>query len=107
MKTIFFLFSDTIRDISNLVEKTGNIDFWWSKSADEILMAETRKQFNDESVEKGADILDIWFDSGVSWYCALEGKPVDMYLEGVDQFTGWFQSSLMTGVAMKNQSPFK
>lgn len=54
------------------------------------------------------DILDIWFDSGISWSYALESPNVaDLYLEGIDQFTGWFQSSLITSVASRNQSPFK
>lgn len=58
-------------------------------------------------LEKGRDILDIWFDSGVSWYCVLEDKMADLYLEGVDQFTGWFQSSLMTSVALQGKAPYK
>lgn len=59
-------------------------------------------------IEKGNDILDIWFDSGVSWSYALDGKQVaDMYLEGIDQFTGWFQSSLMTSVAVRGKAPYR
>lgn len=54
------------------------------------------------------DILDIWFDSGISWYNVLgSDKVADMYLEGVDQFTGWFQSSLLTSVALRDKSPYK
>lgn len=52
--------------------------------------------------------MDIWFDSGISWSYALDGQKVaDLYLEGIDQFTGWFQSSLMTSIAVRNQSPYK
>lgn len=52
--------------------------------------------------------MDIWFDSGVSWAKVLEGEKVaDMYLEGVDQFTGWFQSSLLTSVALRDKAPYK
>lgn len=54
------------------------------------------------------DILDIWFDSGISWSYALESpKVADLYLEGLDQYTGWFQSSLMTSVACRGIAPFK
>lgn len=54
------------------------------------------------------DILDIWFDSGISWMTVLNPpKIADLYLEGVDQFTGWFQSSLMTSVALRERAPFK
>lgn len=62
----------------------------------------------NSNLTAGHDILDIWFDSGTSWYCALDdNKTADMYLEGVDQFTGWFQSSLLTSAAMKGTAPFK
>lgn len=52
--------------------------------------------------------MDIWLDSGLSWAKVLEGtKVADLYLEGSDQFTGWFQSSLLTSVALRNKAPFK
>lgn len=52
--------------------------------------------------------MDIWLDSGLSWAKVLEGtKVADMYLEGVDQLTGWFQSSLLTSVALRDKAPFK
>ena len=54
------------------------------------------------------DIMDIWFDSGVSWKAVLpEGKQADLYLEGIDQFGGWFQSSLLTSVAATGRAPYK
>lgn len=54
------------------------------------------------------DILDIWFDSGISWSHVLNSpKVADLYLEGIDQFTGWFQSSLITSVAARGIAPFK
>lgn len=54
------------------------------------------------------DILDIWFDSGISWSCVLgDNKFADLYLEGVDQCTGWFQASLLSSIALRNRSPFK
>lgn len=51
--------------------------------------------------------MDIWFDSGISWSYALDGKKSDLYLEGKDQFGGWFQSSILTSVAAGNGAPFK
>nr|CAD7588297.1 unnamed protein product [Timema genevievae] len=57
--------------------------------------------------DKIEDILDIWFDSGISWSCVLDDKVADLYMEGVDQFTGWFQSSLLTSVALKDRAPYR
>lgn len=52
--------------------------------------------------------MDIWFDSGISWSSVLPGEQIaDLYLEGVDQFTGWFQSSLLTSTALKDDAPYK
>lgn len=63
---------------------------------------------NIKDIEKGNDILDIWFDSGISWSNVLENNKIaDLYLEGIDQFTGWFQSSLMTSVGLRGISPYK
>ena len=52
--------------------------------------------------------MDIWFDSGISWSSVLgDDKVADMYLEGVDQITGWFQSSLLTSLALRGKVPYK
>ncbi|MPC07444.1 Isoleucine--tRNA ligase, mitochondrial [Portunus trituberculatus] len=55
----------------------------------------------------GSDILDIWFDSGSSWHCVLGEPKADLYLEGVDQFNGWFLSSLLTSVAATGKAPYR
>lgn len=92
------------------MNKDGNIDFWWTKSPEEILTPETLSSLNidPKNLVKGNDILDIWFDSGISWYTVLEEpKVADLYLEGVDQFTGWFQSSLMTSIALRDKAPYR
>jgi isoleucyl-tRNA synthetase len=87
-----------------LVEETGGVDFWWTRDISQLLPP----GLSSENLMKGLDILDIWFDSGVSWSFALEGdKIADLYLEGIDQFTGWFQSSLMTSVGNRGVSPYK
>lgn len=52
--------------------------------------------------------MDIWFDSGISWSCVLPDEQVaDLYLEGVDQITGWFQSSLLTSAALRDKASYK
>uniref|UniRef100_T1GHN0 isoleucine--tRNA ligase n=1 Tax=Megaselia scalaris TaxID=36166 RepID=T1GHN0_MEGSC len=96
--------------IANLVSKEGSIDFWWSKNPSEIISPDIlgRLEISPENLVKGNDIFDIWFDSGTSWSSVLgENKIADLYLEGYDQFTGWFQSSLLTSVAHRNCAPYK
>ncbi|MDX2163834.1 MAG: isoleucine--tRNA ligase [Gammaproteobacteria bacterium] len=61
----------------------------------------------DNNYEKINDTLDVWFDSGVTHYAVLHDHQADLYLEGTDQYRGWFQSSLLTSVAMKNKAPYK
>ena len=61
-----------------------------------------RNNFNDFC----QDIFDIWLDSGISWHI-LDDRIADLYLEGQDQFTGWFQSSLLTSIALRGTAPYK
>jgi isoleucyl-tRNA synthetase len=74
---------------------------------------EPRSLIDDyELYEKSSDILDVWFDSGVTHHCVLEKRdnlsyPADLYLEGSDQHRGWFQSSLLTGMAINNEAPYR
>ncbi len=89
---------------ADLVEAEG-IDAWWALDSAEWLGAEA------EHYDKVTDTLDVWFDSGVTHegVCAARGlgKPVDLYLEGSDQHRGWFQSSLLTAIAMDRAAPYK
>ncbi|CAH1798662.1 unnamed protein product [Owenia fusiformis] len=99
----------TIEHIRDLVEQHGT-SCWWTLPIEELLPASVLiKSGLDPDVDysKGEDILDIWFDSGVSWAAVLGGKQADLYLEGVDQFRGWFQSSLLTSIAVNGTSPYK
>jgi isoleucyl-tRNA synthetase len=94
-----------IEQVAVLVEQQG-VEAWFSLDAKELLGAEA------EQYEKVHDTLDVWFDSGVSHTCVLEQRgnlhaPADLYLEGSDQHRGWFQSSLMTSVAIHDQAPYK
>jgi len=86
----------------------GGVDAWFALDAAELLGAEAA------DYEKVTDILDVWFDSGVTHEAVLAaradeglGKPADLYLEGSDQHRGWFQSSLLTGVAMDGVAPYR
>ncbi|XP_052888770.1 isoleucine--tRNA ligase, mitochondrial [Anopheles moucheti] len=96
--------------IEDRLKKESTIDFWWTASLEELVPKELLTQLgtSHDRLEKGKDILDIWFDSGVSWLSVLGNDRVaDLYLEGVDQFTGWFQSSLLTSVAARGKAPYK
>lgn len=93
-----------MRQIADRVQQQG-VDIWYSLDQTELLGTEA------DQYEKITDILDVWFDSGITHEAVLleRGlpKPADLYLEGADQHRGWFQSSLLTGVAMDNAAPYK
>ncbi|MBD3767613.1 MAG: isoleucine--tRNA ligase [Gammaproteobacteria bacterium] len=97
--------SELLGLVANLVEKDG-IDAWYELDAASLLGHEASEY------EKVQDILDVWFDSGVTHSCVLEtregvSRPADLYLEGSDQHRGWFQSSLLTSLAMDGTAPYK
>jgi isoleucyl-tRNA synthetase len=91
--------------VAKRVER-GGIDAWFDMDAAELLGADAAPW------RKVTDILDVWFDSGVTHASVLEadprlGLPADLYLEGSDQHRGWFQSSLLTSVGMRGAAPFR
>ncbi|MEX2497994.1 MAG: isoleucine--tRNA ligase [Wenzhouxiangellaceae bacterium] len=97
--------TDILKRFADLVEGEG-VDGWY---ADDIA---ARLGVDGERYEAVPDILDVWFDSGVTHYCVLDqrdelARPADVYLEGSDQHRGWFQSSLLTSVAMHGEAPYK
>ncbi|MDQ3206468.1 MAG: isoleucine--tRNA ligase [Pseudomonadota bacterium] len=99
--------AELMRQVADRVEQ-GGVDAWYALDPAELLGDEA------SSYDKITDILDVWFDSGVTHECVLaqrpqDGlrKPADLYLEGSDQHRGWFQSSLLTGVAMDGQAPYR
>ena len=96
--------SELMRQVADRVEQ-GGIDVWYSLDPAELLGDEAGQY------EKITDILDVWFDSGVTHEAVLLerglGKPADLYLEGSDQHRGWFQSSLLTGVAIDKAAPYR
>lgn len=97
--------SELLEEVAKRVEK-DSVDAWFELDASELLGAEA------DQYEKVTDILDVWVDSGLSHYCVLEKRPelrapADLYLEGSDQHRGWFQSSLLTSVAIRDAAPYK
>src|SRR5579863_6310052 len=86
-------------------------DIWYSQTAEELIGAIPCKKCGKTALRKETDILDVWFDSGASHLAVLTPAnnlpwPSDMYLEGGDQYRGWFQSSLLIAVALRGAAPF-
>lgn len=100
------IFNDEIFDhVISLVEKFGT-NIWYEKTADELLP----NKYKNKGYVKELDIMDVWFDSGSTSLSVKPGNieaPFDLYLEGSDQYRGWFNSSLINSVAWRNKSPFK
>ncbi|MCW5202965.1 isoleucine--tRNA ligase [Desulfobulbus sp. US4] len=97
--------------IEAMFEKEG-ADAWFKHEAAAFLPDGVQCACGSASFEKETDILDVWFDSGVSHAAVMEARdelrsPADLYLEGSDQHRGWFQSSLLTSVGTRGQAPFK
>jgi len=103
---------ESISKIINLVNKEG-IEIWFTKEASELLPDNIKcPKCGHNRFKKETDILDVWFDSGVSHYAVLDKReelqsPADVYLEGNDQYRGWFQASLWPSIAIKGNAPFK
>ncbi|AXY55287.1 isoleucine--tRNA ligase [Acinetobacter chinensis] len=111
----FFVHKDTnelhprtpelIEEVAKLIEQEG-IDGWYNRDAAEFIGADA-EQYNAVR-----DTLDVWFDSGTTHYAVLREReeltdPADLYLEGSDQHRGWFQSSLLTSIAINKRAPYK
>ena len=95
---------ELMEKVAQLIEKEG-VQAWFDLEPETLLGDEADKY------RKVTDTLDVWFDSGVTHHCVLrefDGLrwPADLYLEGSDQHRGWFQSSLVTGVAMYDEAPY-
>ncbi|QUJ68007.1 isoleucine--tRNA ligase [Photobacterium sp. GJ3] len=96
-----------IEKVAKLVEEKG-IQAWWDLNPVDLMGEADAAQY-----EKVLDTLDVWFDSGVTHYAVVDsreefnGHAADLYLEGSDQHRGWFQSSLISSVAMKDKAPYR
>ena len=101
----------SIKAVSDLFRKEGS-DAWYKYDANGILPKTEVCECGASDWEKDPDIMDVWFDSGSTWSAVCRERPelrwpVDMYMEGADQFRGWFQSSLLTSVATQGIAPYK
>lgn len=101
----------SIKAVSDLFRKEGS-DAWYKYEANEILPKTEVCECGASDWEKDPDIMDVWFDSGSTWSAVCRERPeltwpVDMYMEGADQFRGWFQSSLLTSVATQGIAPYR
>ncbi len=97
--------SALIEQVAERVEQ-GGIDAWFDMEPGDLLGDEA------DQYSKSTDTLDVWFDSGVTHACVLRRRdglsyPADLYLEGSDQHRGWFQSSLLTGIASTGEAPYR
>jgi len=102
----------TIAHVADLFEREGS-DAWFAKTESELLPAGTVcAKCGHGEFRKETDIMDVWFDSGSSHMAVLESReelqsPADLYLEGSDQYRGWFNSSLITSTAVRGRAPYK
>ncbi len=103
---------ETISHVADLFAKYGS-DIWFEREAKDLLPdGFTSEHSPNGKFTKENDIMDVWFDSGSSHQGVLAARPEltypsDMYLEGSDQYRGWFNSSLITSVAVSNKAPYK
>ncbi len=103
---------DTIKAVQDLFAREGS-DAWFKKTAEEILPPGIQcSDCSGSGFRKETDIMDVWFDSGSTHAAVCDareelGWPVDLYLEGSDQYRGWFQSSLLTSVATRGRAPYR
>ena len=102
---------ELINHVADIVEKEGT-NAWFEKDAKDLLPADyTHPGSPNGRFTKETDIMDVWFDSGSSHQASLKAKwgvyPADVYLEGSDQYRGWFNSSISTGVALTGVAPYK
>ena len=105
---------ETIENVATIFEKESS-DAWVKHSAEELLPEGfICPKCGKQHFKKETDIMDVWFDSGITWRAVVEKRseelghtPVEMYLEGSDQHRGWFQSSLLTSIATQGKAPYK
>lgn len=102
---------DVINHVADLFEKHGSTIWYEWDALDLLPEGYTSVHSPNGKFTKETDIMDVWFDSGTSHHAAMKATygfyPADVYLEGADQYRGWFNSSISTGVAITGESPYK
>ncbi len=93
------------------LSKERSIDAWYTDDVKDLVPEDVKCECGSDEFEKEFDILDVWFDSGVSHFAVLDSWdqhrwPADLYLEGSDQHRGWFQSSLWPALALRQRAPY-
>ncbi len=106
-----YITPESIGKVADIFRVKG-ADAWHELSAAELMPEGAKCECGCSAFKKETDIMDVWFDSGVSHAAVCDnrdylGTPADLYLEGADQYRGWFQSSLLTSVATKGVAPYK
>ena len=102
---------ESIAKVADIFRAEGS-NAWWAKSAEELMPEGAKCACGCTSFRKEKDILDVWFDSGSTWNAVCKARPqlqypADLYLEGGDQYRGWFQSSMLTSIAANGVAPYK
>ncbi len=104
---------DIMMKVADLIEKKGGIEAFWNTPPEDVIgKIEAKGKFGSQGFRHGRDILDVWFDSGIC-HAAVQKKrpelsfPADIYLEGSDQHRGWFNTSMLSSMAVNEVPPFK
>lgn len=104
-----YVTDESIKKIAKIFKEKGS-NAWYDLSVEELMPDGAKCSCGGHKFKKETDIMDVWFDSGTTHFSVLEEKglwPADLYLEGNDQYRGWFQSSLLTSIAVKGEAPYK
>jgi len=107
-----YITPESIAKVADIFRKDG-ADAWYALDAADLIVEGAKCSCGCTKFKKETDIMDVWFDSGVSHAAVVDNRdylgdgPADLYLEGADQYRGWFQSSLLTSVATKGVAPYK
>ena len=104
-----YVTDESLEKVENLVRANGT-NCWFDMDVKELLPENAKCECGCEEFRKETDIMDVWFDSGSTHQSVIKerGLPVaDLYLEGADQYRGWFQSSLLTSIAVTGKAPYK
>ncbi len=104
-----YMTEESLKKVQEIFREKGS-NAWFDLSEEELMPKGAKCECGSKEFKKETDIMDVWFDSGSTYHSVLEerGLPeADMYLEGSDQYRGWFQSSLLTSVANFGKAPYK